>query len=101
CCASVIVPYNQGGPMQIVSGEIRTEIGAVSEDRAVFHQPIAEKYALTSKDVGTGKQQASGRINNFGRERRFPSVRAIGQEAQNQEAKQEDYHYRLNPRLRN
>ncbi len=46
-----MIDGDQGCTMEIVRSEVGTEIGAMSEDRAVFHEPIAEKHFLAGNYI--------------------------------------------------
>ena len=41
-----MVDGDQGCTMKVVCREVRAEIRAVSEDRAIFHQAVAKKHFL-------------------------------------------------------
>ena len=72
--------------MKVVCREVRTEIRAVSEDRAIFHQAVAKKHLLACNYISSCKYELSARIDNLRRNRRLVSVCAIGENAENKKA---------------
>jgi hypothetical protein len=97
--AAIVVNGDEGCAMKIVRREIGPEIGAMSEDRAVFHQPAAEKDLLAGCYIASGKENLAARINHLRRNRGLVGVGPIGEDAENQKAAQEYDHNGLNPAL--
>ena len=65
--------------MEIVGGEIRTEIGSVSEDRAVLHETVAEKHSLAVNHVLAGEEYLASLPHSSRRNRWFIFVRSVGE----------------------
>ena len=70
--------------MEIVGREVGAEIGAMAEDRAIFHQPVPEKDFLAGNDIRSREEDVSGRIDHLRRDRRLVCVGAIGEYAENE-----------------
>ena len=85
---------------QVVGGEVRAEVGAVPEDRAVLHEAVVEEHLLALADVGRGVEHGALRIDEPLGRRRLGLVGAVGQEAEHEEAEQDDEQDRLHPSLR-
>jgi len=67
--------------VEIISGEIRAEIGSMSEDRAVLHKTVAEKYTLAVNDVLVGEKYLASLLHSSRRDRWLIPVRSVRQEA--------------------
>ena len=99
--ATIVLDGDEGGAMKVVCREVRTEIRAVSEDRAIFHQSVAEKHFLAGNHIRSREKDLSARINDLRRNRRLIRVGSIGEHAENQKTAQHNDHNRLHPSLRN
>ena len=85
--------------MEVVGREVRAEIGAVAEDRAVLHQPITQKDFLAGHDVRPREENLSARIDDLSRDGRLIRIGPVGEHAENQKAAQHHDHNCLNPAL--
>ena len=83
--------------MQVVGGEVRPEVGAVAEDRAVLHQPVLQEELLAGADVVAGEQRLSGRVDDAVGDRRVGGVGAVGEEAEHRESDQHHQRSDLHP----
>ena len=86
--------------MEIVGGEIRTEIGSMAEDRAVLHKAIAEEHPLSFSDVLVGEEYITSLPYCSRRNRWFVFVRPVREKTQDKETKNHYDGDRLNPAIR-
>ena len=87
--------------MQIIRREIRPQPRAVTENGAIFHQPVFEKNFLAGDDVLAGEQNLSVRVHDFGRNRRLVGVGVIREQPHHKESEEHDECHRLNPAFGN
>jgi hypothetical protein len=87
------------GPPQIVGREVRPEVCAVPEYRAVLHEAVTKEHLLPLADVILGEHRGPARIHGACGNRRVGLVRAVGEQAENEEADHEDQQRELKPRL--
>ena len=83
--------------MQIVGGEVGAEVGAVTEDRAVLHEPVVEKDLLPGADVVTREDHPAAGIHDPIGNRRVGLVGAVGEKDQDEEPGDEDESRDLQP----
>ena len=86
--------------MQVVGGEVRAEVGAVAEDRAVLHQSVAEEERLAGADVVAGEDDPPVRGHDLCGDRRVGRVRAVPEETQDRHATQQNQRRDLHPGAR-
>jgi hypothetical protein len=87
--------------VQIVVGEVRAEVGAVAEDRAVLHEAVAKEGPLAVADVLVGEEGPAGGVDDPLGDRRVTRVGAVGEQAEDEEPAQEDDDRRLKPTFGN
>ena len=83
--------------VQVVGGEVRPEIGAVAEARAVLHQALAQEQLLPGDHVRTGVDDLSGGRQDPPSDRRVRRVSAIPEKAQDRQTTQQDQSRDLHP----
>ncbi|MCL5096550.1 MAG: hypothetical protein M1608_03255 [Candidatus Omnitrophica bacterium] len=85
---------------KILSGKVRTEIGAVAKNGAILHQTVFLEYVLAFQDVSIGKHRLPLLIDNPLRDGWFLVVKSKGQVAQNGKPDDERQNSNLEPRDR-
>ena len=85
--ATVKVNHRFGCFVQILCREIRPQVGTMTEDRAVLHQPILLKDVLTGHDVVAGKKRASVLSNHATGNRRRIRMDTVSQVKQHGESR--------------
>ena len=83
--------------VQVVGGEVRPEVGAVAEDRAVLHQALAQEQLLPGDHVRTGVNDLSGGRQDPPSDRRVRRVSAIPEKTQDRQTTQQDQSRDLHP----
>ena len=91
--------HRLGRASQVVSGEVRTQIGAVAEDRAVLHQAVTEEDLLTLVDLIAGVDDLAGRIDDSLGDRGVGLIGPVSEQAEDEEPDQEDERDDLEPSL--
>jgi hypothetical protein len=86
--------------MQIVGGEVRPEIGAVAEDRAVLHQAPVQEDLLALADVITRVDDVARRVRRPVRDRRVGLIGPVGEQDEDEEPDDDDEAGDLKPGLR-
>src|SRR5215813_723384 len=86
--------------MQVFSCEIRSKIRAMSKDRTVFHQAIAQEDFLASHNIVASKQDSTVCALNYFRNRRLVIIGVVSEHAHNEESDDQDDGCCLNPAAR-
>ncbi len=73
--------------VQILGREIRPQVGAMTEDRAILHKPIFLKDVLTGHDIVAGKKRAPVFGNHAPGDRRRFRMDTVGQIKQHRESR--------------
>jgi hypothetical protein len=71
----------------------------VPEHRAVLHEPVVEKHLLAALDVTGGVEDRAVGVHDPLGDRRLRLIRAVGEQAQDEEAEQHDQDHGLDPSL--
>src|SRR5215469_18417151 len=87
--------------MKVISGKVRSEIRAMTEDGTILHQTILQEDFLAGRNVFAREQRLSVGAKDGRRNRRFVGVRAVGEDSENEKAEQTDNYGCLYPALRN
>ena len=74
---------------QVVGRVVGPEVGAVAERRAVLHQPVVQEHLLALGDVAAGVHAPPARVDAPVGHRRLRHVRAVGQQAEDEEPDQD------------
>jgi hypothetical protein len=98
--AAVALSDGERGSVEVIGSEVGPQIRAVAEDRAVLHQPVAQEELLAVADVRTCKDGLARRIDDARRNRGLGLIRAIGEQAEDEEAGEDNEDDRLQPALR-
>jgi hypothetical protein len=79
----LLIPADQklGGLVEILGGEIWTQVGPMAVDRTVFHQPVALKHVHPAEHIVAGEENLFGRYDLRG-QWRLVTVHEIGQDAE-------------------
>ena len=88
-----------GRAAQVVGGEVRTQVGAVAQDRAVLHQTPGLKQLLALRDVLTAEHRVPRGAHDLHRLGHRVRVGAIGQDPHHEEPEQHDQGHGLDPAL--
>ncbi len=99
--AAVVLLHLQGLPVQVVGGEIGTEVRSVAVDRAILHQAIGQEQLLAKEDVLAGEDGLLRLGNHSARDRGVVLVHAQRQVAQHREPEDEREDHPLEPERRN
>ena len=83
--AAVAIADVERGTVQIVGRVVGAEVGAVPEDRAVLHQPVAQEQLLSRLHVRSGEDLAAARVDYPHRDRRLRLVAAVGEQPEHEE----------------
>ena len=83
--------------MQVIGGEIGTEIGAVPIDRTVLHQSIGEEQFLPVADVFACEQRVAPLGDDFRWNRRVLLINADREIPQDGKADEKRQHHGLHP----
>jgi hypothetical protein len=94
-----VIDDDQGCTLKIVCREVGTEIGAMAEDGAILHQPVAKKDFLAGNDIRSRKEDLAGRIDDPRRDGWLVGVGAIGEDAEKKKPTQDHDRNRLDPAL--
>ena len=95
--ATVEIDHRVGCFVQILGGEVRSQVSAVAEDRPVLHQPILLKDVLTGHDVVAGEERAPVFCNDAPGNRRRFGVDTVGQVKQDRESREKRHDGHLQP----
>ena len=95
--ATVKIDHRVGCFVQILGREIRPQVGTMTEDRAVLHEPILLKDVLTGHDVVAGEERAPVFGNHAPGNRRRFRVDTVGQVKQHRESRKKRHDGHLEP----
>ncbi len=100
-CRPAVRPDRKvGRTAQVVGGEVRAEVGAVSERRPVLHQAVVQEDLLARRDVTPGEDHATLWVDHGARHRGVRRVGPVGEQAEDEEPAQDDQDRGLDPALR-
>ena len=95
--SAVEIDARKCGAMKIFSREIRSQISAMPEDRAVLHQAVAQEDLLSRQNIRAGKQNSPCWVLDRLGNGRLVRVGVIGEDSHDQETDQQDDSCSLKP----
>src|SRR4030042_2498500 len=86
-----------GKGMEVLSREVRPEVGAVPPDRSIFHQAVLQKNLLSCEDILTSKDRVTGLSQNLFRNWRGISIASCSNPDQYSKSNHQNEDYRIYP----
>ena len=93
----VVAAHDRAGTLDVVRGEVGTEVRTVTEDRSVLHEPVLLEQQLALEDVLAGEQDGAVRGADGTRNRRVFRVHAIREVTEDGKADDEREQRDFNP----